>query len=198
MNLFLQEHKCIDFSAPNIQEKVATLFAGLQGNILKARAAFEFVRDEIPHSFDIGADIITVKASDVLQYQTGICHAKANLLAALLRSQDIPAGLCFQRLTLADDDLKGYVVHCYNAIYLDGRWVKVDARGNKPGIDAQFSTDVPVLAFPCRPEYDEYFWPGIYTAPHQETMQMLERATCLQDVLDNIPDMITEQPDIWG
>jgi len=196
MNLFLQENKYIDFSAPNIQDKAAALFSGLQGDIAKAKAAFEFVRDEIPHTFDISADTITDKASDVLQYRTGICHAKANLLAALLRSQGIPAGFCFQCLTLADDDSKGYVVHCYNAIYLDGRWIKLDARGNKPGMDAQFSMDEPVLAFPCRPEYDEYFWPGIYAAPHQETMQLLEQATCLQDVLDNIPDVITASPDI--
>jgi transglutaminase-like putative cysteine protease len=195
-SLFLQEHKYIDFLSPGIQAAAAELFDGMRDGTQKAKAAYEFVRDEIPHSFDIKSDVITAKASDVLLHKTGICHAKANLLAALLRSQGIPVGLCFQHLTLADDDSMGYAVHCYNAIYLDGHWIKVDARGNKPGVNAQFSLDEPVLAFSCRTKYDEYFWPGIYAVPHKATMQMLERAKSLQDVLDNIPDMITELPDI--
>jgi len=58
---------------------------------------------------------------------------------------------------LGDDDTQGYVVHCFNAVYIGGRWIKIDARGNKPGVNAQFSLDEPILAFPCRPEYDEYF-----------------------------------------
>ena len=196
MDLFLQEHKYIDFSSPVIQARTAELFVGLRDDTQKAKTAYKFVRDEIPHSFDINSDVITAKASDVLNYKTGICHSKANLLAALLRSQGIPAGFCFQHLTLADDDSIGYAVHCYNAIYLDGRWIKVDARGNKPGVNAQFSLDEPALAFPCRTKYDEYFWPGIYATPHEATMQMLERVKSLKDVLDSIPDMITELPDI--
>jgi transglutaminase-like putative cysteine protease len=194
MNLFLQKHKYIDFSSRNIQAKAAELFNDFEDDIQKAKIAYEFVRDEIPHSFDINSDIITAKASDVLKYKTGICHAKSNLLAALLRSQGIPTGFCFQRLYREKE--KMYSIHCYNAIYLNGRWIKVDARGNKPGVNAQFSLDEPVLAYSCRPEYGEYFWPGIYAAPHEATMQMLERAKNLKYMLDNIPDMITELPDI--
>ena len=193
---FLQDTQFVDFTAPNIQAKAIELFEGITDNTQKAKIAYEFVRDNIPHSFDIGAKIITAKASDVLKHETGICHAKANLLAALLRSQGIPAGFCFQRCTLMDDDSAGYCVHCYNAVWLDKRWVKLDARGNKPGVNAQFSLGEPVLAFPPRLKYDEYFWPGIYAAPHDETMRMLERANNLQDIIDNIPDVITEIPDI--
>jgi len=194
MYKFLQESEYIDFSASNIIEKAAELFNHLHDDISKAKAAFEFVRDEIPHTFDIGLDTITFKASDVLKYKTGICHAKSNLLAALLRSQSIPVGFCFQRLRMRMKH--SYVVHCYNAIYIANRWIKVDARGNKPGVNAQFSLDEPILAFRCRPEYDEYFWQGIYAEPHKETMRMLEKAENLQYILDNIPDKITEKPDI--
>ena len=97
---------------------------------------------------------------------------------------------------MADDDSMGYALHCYNAIYLNGRWIKVDARGNKPGVNAQFSLDEPVLAFPCRPQYGEYFFKGIYAAPCEITMRKLEQSKCLQDVLDSFPSMITELPDI--
>lgn len=196
MDEFLQEHKYIDVSALNIQTKATDLFGSLSDDVEKAKTTYEFVRDEIPHTFDIRSDIITAKASDVLKHKTGICHAKANLLAALLRSQGIPTGFCFQRLTLTDDDSLGYVVHCYNAIYLGGKWVKADARGNKPGVDAHFSMDEPIMAFPCHPEYDEFFYPGIYAAPHESTMRILEQAKCLQDVFDTIPDTITKKPDV--
>jgi len=55
---------------------------------------------------------------------------------------------------------------------------------------------LPFLSRCIHTQYDEYFWSGIYAAPHSETMLMLEQAKNLQDVLDNIPDMITEKPDI--
>lgn len=194
--MFLQENEYIDYSSPLIIEKTKQLFKQINTDVEKARVAYEYVRDEIPHSFDIKANTITAKAADVLKYQTGICHAKANLLAALLRTQGIPTGMCFQHLTLLDDDSLGYCVHCYNAMYVNNRWIKVDARGNTNGKSAQFSLDNPILAFPNRKKYNEFFWPGIYANPHKETMLMLDNATCLQDVLDNIPDCVNAIPDI--
>lgn len=194
--IFLEENLYIDFLSPGIQEKADELFYNINNDVDKAKIAYEYVRDEIPHSFDIDAKIITAKASDVLKYRTGICHAKANLLAAMLRSQGIPIGFCFQHLTLADDDSLGYCVHCYNAVFVDNHWIKVDARGNKNGINAQFSLGEPTLAFPIRDKYDEYFWDGIYAKPHLDTMKMLEKAISIQDIIDNIPDYINEEPDI--
>lgn len=52
------------------------------------------------------------------------------------------------------------------------------------------------MAFPNRKEYDEYFWKGIYGSPHMSTMEMLGKAKCLQDIMDNIPDEVNEIPDI--
>ena len=196
LSVFLQESKYVNFSSSLIIRKSEQLFNHKNTDVEKAKIAYEFVRDKIPHSFDIKATIITAKASDVLKFKTGICHAKANLLAALLRLQGIPTGFCFQHLTLADDDSLGYCVHCYNAVYLDGHWIKIDARGNTSGKNAQFSLDNPMLAFANRSDYDEYFWPGIYANPHAATMTMLETASCLQDVVDNLPDYINEEPDI--
>ena len=196
MQKFLQATEYIDYSAEIIQKKANELFTENMSNIEKARIAYEFVRDEIPHSFDCNAKVITAKASDVLKYKTGICHAKANLLAALLRLEGIPAGFCFQRLTLLDDDSIGYGVHAYNAVFLDNKWIKLDARGNKKGVNAQFSMDEPVLAFPVRAEYDECYYKGIYAYSHLPSMQMLENAKTIQDIRENIPDVVTEEPDI--
>ncbi|MDO9491038.1 transglutaminase domain-containing protein [Acetobacterium sp.] len=136
---FLQATDIIDFHHLAIQNKAQQLFPTGMNDVEKTRTAFEFVRDEVPHTFDCNAQMITAKASDVLIHQTGICHAKANLLAALLRSQEIPTGFCFQHITLADDDSLGYCVHAYNAVFIEKNWIRLDARGNKPGVNAQFS-----------------------------------------------------------
>jgi transglutaminase-like putative cysteine protease len=198
MNLteFLNENEYINYSSENIVSKAQKLFKGINNDIEKAKIAFEYVRDEIPHSFDIKSKSITSRASDVLEYKTGICHAKSNLLAGLLRFQNIPTGFCFQHITLANDDSIGYCVHCFNAIYLQDKWIKVDARGNTKGRNAQFSLDKPILAFTNRNQYDEYFWNGIYASPHMDTMKMLDNAKNLQDILNNIPDYVNEVPDI--
>ena len=190
MHRFLANDEYVDFDAERIQAAAFELFSDGMGEIEKARAAFEFVRDEIPHSFDCNAQVITARASDVLKHRTGICHTKANLLAALLRSQGIPAGFCFQRITLDDDDSMGYCVHAFNSVYLNGRWIKLDARGNKPGIETHFSLEEPSLAFECRPGFDEYFWDGIYAESHLPTMKVLEESSCLQDLMEKLPDDI--------
>ena len=193
---FLRADKYIDYNAENVQAKAAELFDKRMDAGTKARIAYEFVRDKITHSFDVNADVITAKASDVLKYGTGICHAKANLLAALLRSQGIPTGFRFQRLTLADDDSQGYCIHAYNAVLLGGRWIELDARGNREGIDAQFSLDDPKLAFQARPDYEECFYEGIFSFPHSASMAMLGNAKTIAEVRSTIPDRVMEFPDI--
>lgn len=194
--IFTKETEYVDYNNDIIQTKIKELFSDKMDDVEKARVAYEFVRDEIPHSFDCNATVITAKASDVLKCKTGICHAKSNLLAALLRSQNIPTGFCFEHITLASDDSMGYCVHAYNAVYLNNHWIYLDARGNKEGVNAEFSLVESILAYPPRENYDEYFFEGIYANPQKETMKMLEKATCLQDIMDNIPEFVVEEPDI--
>ncbi len=132
------------------------------------RRAFHFVRDEIAHSWDIGSRRVTAKASEVLEHAEGICYAKSHLLVALLRCQHIASGVCYQRLTLGDTPDTGYCVHALNTVYLRGagRWIRLDARGNKPGVDAQFSLNAEQLAFPVRLEMGEWDYLVNYAMPH--------------------------------
>lgn len=188
MEEFLANTYYVDYMAENIQKKAKELFSEEMADVQKAEKAFLFVRDEIPHSFDCNATVVTARASDVLEQKTGICHAKSNLLAALLRSQGIPAGFRYEHLTLADDDSLGYCLHCYNAVYLEGKWVELDARGNKPGVDAQFSLNERKLAFMPREEYDEYFLEGIFDKPDEATMERLDKAKNLQDVVNGLKE----------
>lgn len=196
MKNFLEENNYIDYSTSIIQEKAKCLFQEGMSNEKKARVAFEFVRDQIPHSFDYQTTHITAKASDVLKYKTGICHAKSNLLAALLRSQGIPTGFRYQHLTLLEDDSNGYCLHCYNAVYINGKWIELDARGNKEGVNAQFSMENPILAFINRQQYDEYYFDGIYATPDRITMKMLEHAKTIQEVADGLPEKPFDSPTI--
>jgi len=132
------------------------------------RRAFHFVRDGIAHSWDIQSHRVTAKASEVLEHGEGICYAKSHLLAALLRRHHIASGVCYQRLTLGDTPDTGYCIHALNTVYLSERqqWIRLDARGNKPGVDAQFSVSAEQLAFPVRPEMDEHDYFVNYAQPH--------------------------------
>ena len=192
---FLEYSTWIDWPDEAIRTLAEQLFHSGMTPCEKAQTAYHFVRDAIPHSFDCKAQVITARASEVLAHKTGICHAKANLLAALLRLENIPAGFCYQHITLLDDDSKGYCLHCLNAIRLESRWVYVDARGNTKGKNACFSLEKPVLAFANRSGFDEYFFPGVYAGPDAPTMALLERATSLQEILDGLPDRPAAEPD---
>lgn len=194
---FLCETEYLDYSHLAIQNLAYELMLKSGGNkLLFAENAYKYVRDEIPHSFDIESDIVTVKASDVLLERTGICHAKANLLAAILRARGIPAGFCFEYITLAHDDKLGYCIHGFSAVYLEEKWIKLDARGNKAGINAEFSLEKFHPAFPPRAEYKEYYIPGIYANPDPQTMQMLEAANSRQDIIETITKTISTKPDV--
>ena len=60
---YLAETKTIDYENPIIQEKVSELKAGTASTIEYIQRAYEFVRDEIPHSWDVQLPIVSRKAS---------------------------------------------------------------------------------------------------------------------------------------
>lgn len=139
-----------------------------------ARAAFEWVRDGIGHSYDVQDPRVTLAASEVLREGVGLCYAKSVLLAALLRAEGIPAGLCYQRL---GDDADGFVVHGLVAIWLDGAWHRQDPRGNTAGIDARFSLGEERLAYRIDQSRGERDYPELYSAVAPEIVATLNEAT---------------------
>lgn len=179
LNDYLRELNEVDFSNPVVKKKISELFNTSQTEVEKTKIAFEYIRDEISHSWDIQSTHVTCKASEVLSSREGICYAKANALAALLRSQGIPVGFCYQRLMLFDTPEKGYCVHALNAVFLKtvNKWIRLDARGNKKGIDAQFSIGEEKLAFTIQKEFHEKDYPIIYARPHPKTIATLEQHT---------------------
>jgi transglutaminase-like putative cysteine protease len=172
---FLAPAPLIDVDAPEIEAFVETRLRGLY-EVDAASAVFHFVRDDVAHSWDIQGHRVTRSAVDVLTYREGICYAKSHLVAALLRRAGIPTGISYQRLTLFEDASGGYAVHALNTAYLGslGRWIRFDARGNKPGVDAQFALDEERLAFAIRPEHGEVDYLRNHAAPHPEIVRTLE------------------------
>ena len=154
---YLKETNCIDFSNILIVQKVDALKSASSDKLDYIERAYKFVRDEIPHSWDAKLTVVSKKASDVLKNKTGICWTKSCLLAALLRANKIPSGISYQYLTRADDASDGYIIHALNTVYIDSlqKWIRLDARGNKAGVNAQFSLEKEILAFPARPEFGE-------------------------------------------
>jgi NAD(P)H-dependent FMN reductase len=147
MKPYLDSSLYIDSQHPLVIAQAAKLADGCAGEEEISKRCFEFVRDEIKHSWDYRLNPVTCKASEVLSHGTGYCYAKSHLLAALLRANGIPVGLCYQRLTI-DGDQPPYCLHGLNAVYLQRYgWYRIDARGNKPGVDADFCPPLEKLAF---------------------------------------------------
>ncbi|PCG84666.1 transglutaminase [Streptomyces sp. WZ.A104] len=176
ISLYLAADEAIDHEHPRVRATVADLSRVGSDAYAYARAAFVHVRDTIPHSADSGDLRVTWRASDVLAARTGICHAKSIALVALLRARGIPAGLCYQRL--ADDDGTNPIVHGLVALRLPGeeRWARVDPRGNKPGIDAQFSLTEERLAWVVREKFNEVDYPIVYAALASTVLHALRSA----------------------
>ncbi|GAA5700026.1 transglutaminase [Streptomyces avermitilis] len=167
LSAYLAAGEVIDHHHPRVRETAARLAEQAVDSYAYARSAYEFVRDAIPHSADSGDLRVTWRASDVLAEGTGICHAKAHALAALLRAEDIPTALCYQKLDL---------VHGLVAVRFDGAWHRQDPRGNKPGVDARFSLDGERLAFTPDPESNELDYPVLYAEPHPAVLGALQAA----------------------
>lgn len=189
---YLAELEEVDYTHPLVSRKADELFASLSNELQIVRAAYEYVRDSILHSIDIEAAQVTCRASEVLYYGHGICYAKSNLLAALLRSQGIPTGFCYQYLTRGDTPDTGYCIHTLNGVYLKTleRWIRLDARGNKPGVDAQFSLGEEKLAFPVRKEYGEFDYLYIYREPSKSTIEALRKSSDCKILYESLPQCL--------
>ncbi|MFD6803083.1 transglutaminase family protein [Streptomyces cyaneofuscatus] len=187
ISAYLAADEAIDHEHPVVREAVAALTREGDDAYTYARTAFDYVRDTIPHSADSGDPHVTWRASDVLATRNGICYAKSIALTALLRARAIPAGLCYQRLT--DDDGTNPVVHGLVALRLPGhdRWARVDPRGNRPGVDAQFSLGAEQLAWAVREEVGEVDYPALHATPPTKVLHALRNARDRADLWRNLP-----------
>ncbi len=191
MQQYLDPSDVIDWQHPDVRARARALAGDADDPAVVARRCFEWVRDGIRHSRDYGLQAVTCSASEVLTQGSGYCYAKSHLLAALLRANGIPAGFCYQRLS-RDDDGAPYCLHGLNAVWLPGHgWYRIDARGNRDDIDAQFTPPVERLAFPVmRP--GECDLPGVLAEPLAVVVQALRTHPTSDGLWAQLPDLEPE------
>ena len=188
MKQYLEKSEFINWDCPEILELALSLKGNLGSDVEVAKACFEYVRDSIRHTYDFQIDIITCKASDVLNHKTGYCYSQSHLLAALLRANGIPAGLCYQRLSLSGDGAP-YCLHGLNAVYLnDFGWYRIDPRGNKEGVEAKFTPPVEHLAFGTEGRLETDIQ-GIWPEPLPVIVNTLQEYNTCMAVYENLPDV---------
>ncbi len=176
---YLGGDEVLDYSHPSVRDLARSLRASNPNDVDFAKAAFMHVRDGVTHSWDANDPRVTLLASEALEQGTGLCYSKAHLLAAVLRAEGIPTGLCYQLLT---DDEEAYMVHGLVAMHLEGGWHRQDPRGNKPGVNAQFSLSGEQLAWPVRPNLGEHDYPCVYREASPAVVAALRGASNLQEL----------------
>ncbi|TVP54472.1 MAG: transglutaminase family protein [Halomonadaceae bacterium] len=191
MEQYLEASEFIDWRDPLVLARARRLSRGLTDELVIAAACYRYVRDSVRHSGDHGLDPVTCRASEVVREGAGLCYGKSHLLAALLRANELPAGLCYQRVATG---VPGeYGLHGLNAVWLHNHgWYRMDARGNRPGLKADFCP--PVERLPYTTDDDgEYLLPGIYARPLGVVTTSLLSATNSHQIVQSLPDMPCDQ-----
>ena len=82
-----------------------------------------------------------------------------------------------------------YCTHGLNAVHLpEVGWYRMDPRGNKPGVDAQFTPPEERLAF-ANHDNEEYFFPHIYAYPLPAIVKALRRWDTWDKLYIHLPDI---------
>lgn len=186
---YLKKDEVINYENENITRLADSLFGNADSDVEYIKKAYEFVRDNISHSADINEDMLTCSASEVLAAGHGICFAKSHLLAALLRCKSIPTGFCYQKLILDDEMAPILIYHGLNGVYIKEykMWIRLDARGNKEGVNAQFSLEKEQLAFPIRAEKGEEDGFVIYPDPDIKILEKFKNNKTRTELWDDLP-----------
>ncbi len=106
-----------------------------------------------------------------------------------MRCQSVPTGFCYQKLILDDEIAPILIYHGLNGVYIKDykKWVRFDAKGNKIGINAQFSVETEQLAFPIRPQMGEADNFVIYPDPDTKVLEKLRKSKTRTELWDNLP-----------
>lgn len=187
---FLAETDLIDFSHPAIKDLISSLQTKSEDQTELTKLAFEFVRDEINHAMDEQKylpEMPFLKASEVLSAKVGFCFGKSILLCAILRGLKIPCGFSDQLLMFDENISERKIIHTVNAIYLNKKWLRLDARGNKPeDVDAQFSLNEEKLAYPARAQFAEIDNLGIYAEVSKSALKLHQISKTNAELINNL------------
>jgi transglutaminase-like putative cysteine protease len=188
MQKYLEATEIIDHNNKEVHTLAMSLSADCKTDTQIAKKCYEYVRDNINHSGDYKDELTTYKASDVLKYKTGWCYAKSHLLAGLLRANGVPTGFTYQRLSCSEYRKDIYCLHGLNSIYLkEFGWYRVDVRGNKEGVNAQFNPPFEQLAFELQEH--EFDLPEVLSEPLEVVVYALKTYKGYDEMVENFPDV---------
>lgn len=133
LKMYLQPTYFMDYQTPEVALFAETRCRQGDSDQQKAIKLYYAVRDEIRYDpYDFKNERANFKASSVLKKMSGYCVAKAVLLAALARSQRIPARLGFSDVknhlstirlrALMKTDV--FLYHGYVELLVNSQWVK--------------------------------------------------------------------------
>ncbi|SFV58685.1 FIG00388838: hypothetical protein [hydrothermal vent metagenome] len=106
----------------------------------------------------------------------------------MLRANGIPTGFTYQRLSCSEYQKDVYCLHGLNSIYLKKfGWYRVDARGNKEGVNAEFNPPYEELAFEIGE--NEFDLPNVLSEPLDEVLFALKKYGSYEDMIENFPDI---------
>ncbi len=190
---FLENTAIINYQEASIAKKVQEIRDAIPSLEAQARLAFDFTRDQIRHSFDKCDLLVTVSASEVLAAETGICFAKAHLLAALFRGLAIPTGFCYQRVMRQGTPESGFALHGLNAAYFSSvGWVRLDPRGNRDGVLSTFNLRKEQLAYQLNLSLGERDYPYVYRSPLSSVLHAMDESHDTSELFYRRPEQIDE------
>jgi len=136
---FLKETRFCDFNHSEIAKIADDFKSKYKNNKQLAIALFYFVRDNT--KYNVGD--WTKTASETLSTGVGTCTNNANLLVALLRKAEIPAGYGIMKVygreyfgVIVPKKLKVNIskisTHVYCYVYINNKWLKCDPSDDEP------------------------------------------------------------------
>lgn len=182
-----------------VSEKAACLSAGCSSEAEKVAACFEYVRDCIAHTVDIGESAVAKTADDVLDLEHGTCYTKSLLLVALLRELGIPSGFCYQRLHESEGDDHHFFLHGLTAYRSSekGAWIRLDARGGAKDVDAPAVSPGLVsddyMVFETDQSIGEIDYPLVLPQHPEQVVGILEiSSNCIRMIEEDLPTFLDE------
>ncbi len=130
---YLQPTYYLDFTHPTVKEFAENSCNPQANPKAKAVQLYYAVRDTIKYDpYDLQRNRRALRASTVVEKSSGYCVAKAILLAAAARQQNIPSRLGFSDVTnhLSSTKLRQimksdiFIYHGYTELFIEDKWVK--------------------------------------------------------------------------
>lgn len=139
-----------DSNHPDVQQLTHRVVKGIAQPEQQCIALFNYIRDRFKYNpYHIVLQPDALKASYLLQKESGYCVEKSNLMAACARVLGIPARLGYSNVRnhLGTDKIEQYlktdvmVFHGFAEIYLHRKWIKLTPVFNKE-LCAKYNVDV--------------------------------------------------------